>query len=149
MVNAQNILPLLTDEYCPDTEYTFTANLPKPYSSMIGEGGCYLTQSPSGSGGYTITFKGKFGDVNQKQTFRVYYNDGTNYSFDFKKIKSLFYGACTAIQPNQSTITALPCQTANHSISFNNVHGKQSLKAHNFVLAPLQPMNTFCLQIGY
>lgn len=48
MVNAQNILPLLTDEYCPDTEYTFTANLPKPYSSMIGEGGCYLTQSGYG-----------------------------------------------------------------------------------------------------
>ncbi len=106
---SQSISLSLDNEYCPSTEYTFTASLPKPYSSMIGEGGCYVTQSPSGSGGYSVTFKGKFADANQKQIFRVYFSDGSNYPFEFKKIKFLFYSAassCSIIQPNTGTINA-------------------------------------------
>lgn len=89
---------------------------------MIGEGSCYITQLPNNPGGTTITFKGKFGDANQKQTFRIYFSDNTNYPFDFKKIKSLFYGTtCTPIQPNVSQITAARCQVVNTAISFSNV----------------------------
>jgi hypothetical protein len=117
------ISPSQNNEYCPNTEYTFTASLPKAYSSMIGEGGCYVTQSPSGTGGYNITFKGKFADANQKQTFRIYYTDGSNDYFDFKKIKSLFYGgaSCTPIQTNITTINAPRCQIVNTAISFSNI----------------------------
>ncbi len=38
VAKSQTILPLQTDEYCPGVEYTFTATITKPYSSMIGEG---------------------------------------------------------------------------------------------------------------
>jgi hypothetical protein len=67
------ISPLQSNEFCPNIEYTFTATLAKPYSSMIGEG-CYVTQLPTG-GGTTITFKGKFIDENSKQTFRIYHSE--------------------------------------------------------------------------
>lgn len=90
-VMAQSISPLQTDEYCPNTEYTFTATIPKIYQSMIGVSGAAVTQLPTSPVGSTFTFKGKFGDVNQKQIFRITYTDGTSYDFEFKRIKSLFY----------------------------------------------------------
>lgn len=69
MANSQSISPLQTAEYCPNVEYTFTATITKPYSSMIGVGSCYVTQLPTSPVGNIFTFKGKFGDANQKQTF--------------------------------------------------------------------------------
>lgn len=118
---GQTISPSQNDEYCPNTEYTFTASITKPYSSIIGVGGCAVTQQPSSPVGSTFTFKGTFNDVNQKQTFKIYHTDGTQTDFDFKKIKSLFYGACSAIQPNISSITVNLCTVQNFSISFNNL----------------------------
>lgn len=104
------ILPSQNDEYCPGTEYTFTATITKPYSNMIGVGGCFVTQLPQAPVGTTFTFKGKFGDANQKQTFKIYHPDGTQTDFDFKKIKSLFFNntistSCLPIQLNQSSVT--------------------------------------------
>ena len=122
VAKSQSILPLPTVEYCPGVEYTFTATIIKPYSSIIGEGGATITQVPTPPVGSTFTFKGKFADANQKQTFRVYFTDNTSYPFDFKKIKSLFYGtSCTPIQPSQPVINAPRCQITNFPISFNNV----------------------------
>jgi len=122
VAKSQDITPLRSDEFCPGVEYTFTAIITKPYSSMIGEGGCIITQLPIPPVGTTFTFKGKFADANQKQTFRVYYTDNTSYGFDFKKIKSLFYATtCTPIQSNQPVINAPRCQIVNTPISFNNV----------------------------
>lgn len=123
IVNAQTISPLQSNEFCPSTEYTFTVTILKTYQSMIGEGGCFVTQLPTPPVGTTFTFKGKFADANQKQIFRIYYTDGTNYGFEFKKIKSLFYSTtgCSPIQPNQATITAPRCQVSNFNISFNNI----------------------------
>lgn len=119
---SQTIYPLLTNEYCPNTEYTFTVTIPKTYSNIIGVGGCYVTQLPTPPVGSTFTFKGKFADVNAKQTFRITYTDNTTLDFDFKKIKSLFFGSsCTPIQPNQSIISAPLCQIVNIPINFNNV----------------------------
>lgn len=120
--NAQTVTPSNTGEFCPNTEYTFTASLPKGYQSMIGENGCYVTQLPSGTGMTTITFKGKFGDANQKQIFRIYYTDGSNSGIEFKKIKSLFYSStgCTQIEA-PLTITAPLCQISNIPISFTAV----------------------------
>ena len=118
---SQNLNPVETNEYCPNIEYTFTASLPKPFSSMIGEGGCYVTQNPSGIGSTSITFKGKFGDANQKQIFRIYYSDNSSYGFEFKKIKSLFYSSCLPIQPNTYSILAPRCEISNFPISFSNV----------------------------
>lgn len=116
------ISPSVNNEYCPNTEYTFTVTLTKTYSSMIGEGGCYVTQLPTPPVGTTFTFKGKFADANQKQIFRIYHPDNTSTAFEFKKIKSLFYGtSCTPIQPNQSVLNAPRCQVVNFPISFNNV----------------------------
>lgn len=119
---SQTISPLPTNEYCPNTEYTFTVTIPKTYSSMIGMGGCYVTQLPTPPVGSAFAFKGKFADVNAKQTFRITYTDNTTQDFEFKKNKSLFYGtSCTPIQPNQSVIYAPLCQIVNTPISFNNV----------------------------
>jgi hypothetical protein len=124
-VKAQpTITPSLDNEYCPGVEYTFTVTIPKPYLSMIGMGGCYITQPPQLPAGTTFTFKGKFDDANQKQTFKINYTDGISYPFEFKKIKSLFFGSCTPIQPSQPTITSPRCQISTHNISFSNVQWK-------------------------
>lgn len=107
VAKAQFIVPSQNDEYCPGTEYTFTVTIAKPYLNIVAEGGCYVTELPTSPVGSTFTFKGKFADLNQKQTFRIYYQDNSSTPFDFKKIKSLFYGTtCTPIQPNQSVINA-------------------------------------------
>lgn len=126
--NCQTISPRQSTEFCPNIEYTFTATIPKPYQSMIGIGGCFVTQSPQTPVETTFTFKGKFGDANQKQTFKIYYTDGTSYDFDFKQIKSLFYSATSTtfpprnvIMPNQTTLTFPRCQVANATISFPNI----------------------------
>jgi len=122
VAKAQFIVPSQNDEYCPGTEYTFTVTIAKPYLNIVAEGGCYVTELPTSPVGSTFTFKGKFADLNQKQTFRIYYQDNSSTPFDFKKIKSLFYGTtCTPIQPNQSVINAPRCQIVNIPISFNNV----------------------------
>ncbi len=75
---AQTISPSSSNEYCPGVEYTFTVTIPKAYSNMIGESGCYVTQMPTAPVGTTFTFKGKFGDVNTKQTFRVNHPDNSS-----------------------------------------------------------------------
>ncbi len=80
----------------------------------------FLTQLPTAPVGASFTFKGKFGDANQKQSFTVYYTDGTLFDFEFKKIKSLFYGACSAVAAPTS-INAPICQITNIPISFNTV----------------------------
>lgn len=122
IAKSQTISPLQTDEYCPNTEYTFTATITKAYSNMIGVGGCIVTQLPTSPVGLTFTFKGKFADANQKQTFQINHLDGTTTLFDFKKIKSLFYGtSCTPIQANQTVLNAPRCQIVNFPISFSNV----------------------------
>ncbi len=58
---SQDITPFRTSEFCPNTEYTFTVSIPKPYDRMIGVGGCFVTQLPTPPVGTTFTFKGKFG----------------------------------------------------------------------------------------
>lgn len=126
IASSQIISPVQTDEYCPNVEYTFTATISKTYQSMTGVGGCYVTQLPTQPVGSTFTFKGKFADANQKQSFRIYYSDGTSYDFEFKKIKSLFFNnpnsqSCPGIQPNQTSITAPRCQITNFNISFSNI----------------------------
>lgn len=119
---SQSITPNPNREFCPNTEYTFTVVITKPYSSMIGEG-CVVTQLPFTPVGTTFTFKGKFNDVNAKQTFRVIHPDNSTTPFEFKRIKSFFYRvlACAGIQPNQTTIIAPRCQIANFPISFANI----------------------------
>jgi hypothetical protein len=114
------ISPSTNDEYCPGVEYTFTATITKAYSSMIGEGGCFVTQLPTPPVATTFTFKGKFGDANQKQIFRIFHPDNTSTAFEFKKIKSLFYSMPCALIPNQATITAPRCQIINIPINVAN-----------------------------
>ena len=121
--------PNRNGEFCPNTEYTFTASLPKAYASMIGNGGCYVTQPPASNSGLTITFKCKFGDSNQKQWFKVNYQDYTSDEIPFTKIKSLFYStvstanpSCNVIKPNQTQPLVFPrCQVSSATISFPNI----------------------------
>lgn len=77
------ISPSENNEYCPNTEYTFTVSLTKEYYSVNGEN-CYVSQSPP-PGGKTITFKGIFYDNNSKQTFHIVYSDGSSYDFKIQK----------------------------------------------------------------
>jgi len=127
VAHSQTVSPSISNEYCPNTEYTFTVSISKTYSSMIGEGGCFLTQSPAFPVGNTFTFKGKFGDLNQKQTFRIYHTDGTSTPFEFKKIKSLFYGPCSPVS-TPATVTAAPCQVVSIPINFSAVQWKTELE---------------------
>lgn len=68
---AQTISPAQTGEFCPNIEYTFTASIPKTYQSMIGIGSAVVIQPPASPVGSSFTFKGRFSDANQKQSFRV------------------------------------------------------------------------------
>lgn len=128
-VYAQTISPVQTGEFCPNTEYTFTVSIPKPYQSMIGINSASVTQTPASPVGSTFTFRGKFGDANQKQSFRINYADGSSFDFEFKKIKSLFYSVislanppCNVIKPIQVQPLLFPiCQASSATISFPNI----------------------------
>ena len=129
LVYSQSITPINTGEFCPNIEYTFTVSIPKTYQSMIGISSASVTLLPSSPVGSTFTFKGKFGDANQKQSFKVNYTDGTSDEFMFKRIKSLYYSTtstafppCNVIKPNQVQPVVFPrCQVATATISFPNI----------------------------
>lgn len=126
---SQSITPASNTEFCPDVETTFTVSVPGTDVSVIGVSGSHVTVPPYNvgyaTGVTTFQFKGKFGDVNQAQTFKVYYTEaGLNkyYDFTYKRIKSLFYStSCAQIQPNQTSIVVPPCQISSHLISFTNI----------------------------
>lgn len=131
---SQTISPLETDEYCPNTVYDFTITLPSESTSptLSSQNGGSIIPNSVGVNGVTITFKGKFDDYNQTQTFLVAYTNGVskNKTFTFKKIKSLFFTtACTQIQPNQPNIFPAICQAVNVPISFNNVTWSNSFES--------------------
>ncbi len=110
---AQNISPVITGEFCPNQEYTFSvSSLPGNYISIDVFGGATVTQYPSGSG-TSITFKGKFSDINGTQTFSIIYSGGSK-PFNFTKVKSLFSGYK---EGNVSPVVAPMCQTT--SITFS------------------------------
>src|SRR4051812_49410191 len=62
LVKAQSISPSPNNEYCPETEITFTVTIPGTYQSILGTATCYVTVPPynfSSSGGFTtFNFKG-------------------------------------------------------------------------------------------
>lgn len=124
------ISPSENNEYCPNTEYTFTVSLTKEYYSVNGEN-CYVSQSPP-PGGKTITFKGIFYDNNSKQTFHIVYSDGSSYDFKFKKIKSLFYPLCAPIQPNVGVIVSPRCEITTTPVSFNNIQWATAFESPAF-----------------
>jgi hypothetical protein len=136
LINAQSISPSTNNEYCPNTETTFTIVIPGTYNSIIGIGGCLVSQTPynfsSSGGNTTFNFKGKFTDANQAQTFRVSYttaNGSPTYDAIFKRIKSLFFSTvstafppCNVIKPNQTQPLVFPrCQVSSATISFPNI----------------------------
>ena len=118
-VNAQTILPLVSDELCPNQEYTFTASLPGGYNGINASGGATITQYPSGSG-TSITFKGTFSDITGSgQIFEVSYQGGSK-PFKFTRIKSLFGGYKEGSAPSQ--IVAPICVTTPFAL---NITGDQ------------------------
>lgn len=146
--NAQTISPSQNNEYCPNVEYTFTVTIPKSYQSMIGINGCYVTQQPSYPIGSTFTFKGKFGDSNQKQTFRIVYTDNSSQDFDFKKIKSLYFGtSCTAI-PNKAAVTVPLCQVVNIPVSFSNVGWGTAFESSDYCFGSITTYE-YALPVGW
>ena len=131
-IHAQSINPAPTTEVCPNTEYTFNVTLPAAYSSLNAPG-ITITQQPYNfnTSNTTFNFKAKFGDVNQTQVFTVAYSGGTK-DFRFTKVKSLFYGHCSPLTPNQFSINAPLCQTGNFTIDFTNVKWKNNEDASCF-----------------
>jgi len=132
---AQYITPNENTEFCPLTSITFTVNLPRiatgttpmvyptTNTPILISGVSNLSHTSSQT---TFTFVGQFRDVNINQVFKVEYVSPngiqTSHDFNFKRVKSLFYGtSCTSIHPNQSVLNAPRCQVSNFSISFNNV----------------------------
>jgi hypothetical protein len=128
IAGAQTVTPNTSTQFCPNQETEFTVTLSKAYSSLEALNGSIITESP-----YNVSqdkksfkFKGKFTDVNKKQTFRINYADGSNpKDFDFLNIQSwFFYDAsvdCIKIQPNLSIINAPVCQNAAISLSFGAI----------------------------
>lgn len=131
-LKSQTISPSPNQEYCPEVEYTFTVTITKPFQNIIGESGSIVTQQPSLPVGSTFIFKGKFGDANQKQSFRVTFSDGSSYPFEFKKIKSLYYPVTCSQVPNQATITAPRCQVVNIPLTVPNVQWGTNFESPTF-----------------
>ena len=113
------ISPDVNTEVCHSQNYTFTVTIPGTNATVSGTGGASVITNASSTSS-TFTFVGKFNDVNQKQVFTVAYKDagGANqsYPFEFKKVKSLLYNACSLIP--SSSIQAPLCQTTDIAYSF-------------------------------
>jgi len=138
IVLSQSISPLETTEQCPLTNITFTVIIPgeQPIvSSDLGAPtivtGVNIVTTAANS--TTFTFVGRFVDANATQAFRVNYKDenGVNKEnkFYFKRIKSLFYGACSLISPQQTSIIVPRCEIVNTNITFNNVQFKNNFES--------------------
>lgn len=117
-----SISPRTDQEYCPQTDISFTVTTPGSINNITSySGGCFVV-SRNGN-----NFVGRFSDANLKQVFSVEYTDVDNtikyYYPEFKKIKSLFYSntSCGSIQPNLSIINAAGCQENTIPISFSNL----------------------------
>src|SRR5690242_8651833 len=128
ILKAQTIAPNTSASFCPNQETEFTVTLTKAFSSMQAIGGATVTVLPYSisSDKKSFKFKGKFNDVNQKQTFEINYADGsTPYDFNFLNIQSLFYYnaavACIQIHPTPASINAPVCQNAAIALSFSPV----------------------------
>lgn len=130
---AQTISPSQLDEYCPMAETVFTVTIIGTQPSVSVTGGATLLQQAyditSSGSNTTFKFKGRFSDVNQKQEFVVNYRNTSNtqvsYSFEFKKIKSFFFGTsdqtCSLISPAQSTLTFPRCTISSQTFTFTNI----------------------------
>jgi hypothetical protein len=139
---SQSISPNENTEFCPLTNVTFTVTLPRIASGTTPVVSAW-TNTPTVISGVsnlnhtstqtTFTFVGRFRDVNIAQMFKVDYTpDGgsaSSYYPQFKRIKSLFYGSCTPVQPNRSSITADLCQNQSFSTSFSNVQWKTEFES--------------------
>ncbi|HNF37762.1 MAG TPA: hypothetical protein PLC45_03760 [Chitinophagaceae bacterium] len=132
-IKAQSISLGTDNEYCPNTEYEFTVTLPSSYTS-ISATQFLITQQPFAfnSTNTSFKFKGKFNDVNIKQTIIIKYNSGqSTFPIEYKKVKSLFYSndaSCTIIQPKFSSnnapatsFTAPLCLVSNFAITFSKI----------------------------
>lgn len=130
-VISQVIAPSETLEYCPATNYSFTAS---GLSGTVTNVYPYLSNaevligSPVYNGG-SVTFVARFGDFNEKQTMRIEYKDANNatkfHDFDFKRIRSFHHiggPPLTKIAPNTLFIDAPICQVNNIGINFLNVN---------------------------
>lgn len=107
--SAQNILPVQSDEMCPNKEYIFTVSLlPDDYIGLNSSGGAQITLPPPSDSKTSFTFKGKFSDVSGAQIFTVTYKGGSK-PFTFTKVKSLFGGYKEGSAPSQITVPI--CQT--------------------------------------
>ncbi len=134
---AQSISPVESTEFCPLTDITFNVTLPLvatgttptvaswTNSPILVSGVSNLSHTSTQT---TFTFVGSFRDVNINQMFKIDYtpNGGTASSYfpQFKRIKSLFYGTCTPIQPSINPISAEICKVVNIPLSFSNLQWK-------------------------
>lgn len=127
---GQTISPDVTNEYCPNSEITFTVSIPGQLDN-ISSSIAQITAQPFNinydqvANKTTFLFKAKFGDNNQAQTFTVSRKEGTPIYFPFKKIKSLFHLnstlSCTQLQPNHYVLTAPKCLISTFNLSFPQV----------------------------
>ncbi len=132
-IKAQTISLGTDNEYCPNTIYEFTVTLPSAYTSMTATE-FSITQQPYSfnSTNTSFKFKGKFNDVNIKQTITIKYNSGySTFLVEYKRVKSLFYSnvtSCGQIQPKftsnnvpATNFTAPMCQVSSFNITFNKI----------------------------
>jgi hypothetical protein len=127
---GQSISPDITNEFCPYSETTFSVMIPGELNSISSDLAQITVQPTSISydkdaNKTTFTFKAKFSDNNQAQTFAVSRKSGAPVNFIFKKIKSLFHLnstlSCSQLQPSLSLITAPNCQISSFHLTFSKV----------------------------
>jgi hypothetical protein len=133
-LNAQ-ISPGTDNEYCPNTNITFTVTLPGTGYTGINVTG-WSSNVPAivvtnaynintSTGNTVFNFVGRFIDVNNAQAFRVNYsvsNQASHVDYQFQKIKSFQTpDNVSKPQPTPTSITASRCVSQNFPISFPNV----------------------------
>jgi hypothetical protein len=141
-VNSQTISPSLTSEVCVGVNITFSVTISGTNVTSVTPKALNVNPTvispPSNisinNGIVTFDFVGRFSDYNNKQTFTINYLNlsGIPSTWDatYIKVKSLLVAnSCSHISPNQGSINALPCEIANHAISFSNVQYGNSFES--------------------
>lgn len=120
-VSAQTISQPITNEYCPNQEYTFNVTgLPNRYNSIEVSPGIVITSNPvtTSDDGKNITFKAKFGDVVGAQTFTINTSGSSPTPFIYRKVKTLINSYKNGTG-SPASITVPICQTTPISVSLS------------------------------
>ncbi len=126
---AQTISPIVTTEFCPGVDVTFTVTVPGNNPTLGSWTNSPIIVHPisivsTSTTSTVFTFTGRFEDANQQQVYQIGYVDGNGQEYyypTFTHIKSLFFSTSPTTIPSQPDIAFPLCQEKTITVSFSAV----------------------------